>query len=191
MDREKIRIQIYLANAGVLSLFFTVLVGLSFSAPAQTATAVKELVKSLSNNKLRVETTATPYKLVGDFNGDKVEDVAVIVSLADTVENIRRAIKIENPYAGAWGDEINTELLALFIIHGKGKGWQFAQESSVLLLGQNSALIFQKGRLGESGDGMKIEKDRRGRVRIVFPTEASEGILKWNGKTYAWNETQP
>lgn len=100
-------------------------------------------------------------------------------------------MKIENPYERAWGKEVNTELLALFIIHGKGKGWQLAQKSSVLFLGRNSALIFEKERLNETGEGVSIEKDKAGKISLVFPTEASEGILKWNGKRYTWRETQP
>ena len=89
------------------------------------------------------------------------------------------------------GKEVNTELLALFIVHGKGKGWQFAQKSAVLLLGRNSVLIFQKERLNETGDGMRIEKNKGGKISIIFPTEASDGILKWDGKKYSWTETQP
>lgn len=180
-----------LARLLIVSIFVMLSCGLSFSARAQTASNVEDLVELISDGKLRVEMRATPYTLTGDFNGDKIEDVAVIVDINDTVENIGRAIKIENPYARAWGNEINTKLLALFIIHGKGKGWQFAQKSSVLLLGRNSALIFQKERLNETGKGMQIEKGKRGKVSIIFPTEASEGILNWNGKKYSWRETQP
>lgn len=182
------------ANLSLLITFFALLFGLSFSAEAQTAKSVENLVKSLSGGKLQVETRAFPYKLIGDFNGDKVKDVAVIVSLSDTVENIGKIVKIENPYARAWGKEINTELLALFIIHGKGKGWQFAQKSSVLFLGRNSALIFQKSRLGEHGErgnNWEIEKDKRGKVNLFFSTEGSDGTMKWNGKKYVWTESQP
>ena len=85
----------------------------------------------------------------------------------------------------------DLEILASFITHGNGKGWQFAQKSAVLLLGRNSALIFQKERLNETGDGMKIQKNKAGQISIIFPTEASDGILKWDGKKYTWRETQP
>lgn len=163
----------------------------NFSARAQTAKSVEDLVKSISGGKLRVETRASPYKLVGDFNADKIEDVAVIVDLADSVEHIKKTVKIENPYAPAWGSRINTKILALFIVHGGGKGWQYAQKSSVLFVGRNSVLIFEKERLDDPGEGMRIEKDKRGKVSIIFPTEASQGILKWNGKRYAWTETEP
>ncbi|MFN3329742.1 MAG: hypothetical protein ACK419_02325 [Pyrinomonadaceae bacterium] len=179
-----------LAVLSALKFSVLLLLVLSFSAYAQTKKSVEDLVKSLSRGTLQVETKATPYKLVGDFNNDKVEDVAVIVSLLSPIEEIAKFVKIENPYARFWGKEINPDLLALFIIHGKGKGWQFEQKSSVLLVGRNSVLIFQKKRLGEAGDGMKIEK-KKGKTRIIFPTEASEGILEWNGKKYTWKETRP
>ncbi len=29
---------------------------------------------------------------------------------------------------------------------------------------------------------MRIEKNKGGKISIIFPTEASDGILKWNGK---------
>lgn len=175
----------------ISGVFFILLFGLSFPVKGQTASCLEGLVKSLSDGKLQVETRATPYKLIGDFDGDKIEDVAVVVSLLDTVENIGKKVKIKNPYARAWGKEINPDLLALFIIHGKGKGWQVAQKSSVLLVGRNSVLIFQKERLNETGDGMKIEKNKGGKISIIFPTEASDGLLKWDGKKYTWRETQP
>ncbi len=169
--------------------FFALLLVSNFAAQAQTAKKVEDLVKSLSGGKLQVETKATPYQLVADFDGDKIKDVAVVVSLSDTVENIAKNVKIVYPYF--FKKEVDTEILALFIIHGKGKGWQYAQKSAVLFLGRNSALIFQKDRLGESGDGMELEKDKRGRVGIYFITEGSSGTIKWNGKKYVWTETQP
>lgn len=167
--------------------------GVSLFAPvfvkAQTAASVEDLVKSLSENTLRVESRATPYRLVGDFNGDKVEDVAVVVSLSDTVETIGKFVRIEYPYY--FGKDVNSEILALFIIHGKGKGWQFAQKSSVLLLGRNSALIFQKDRLDETGDAMEIQKSKRGKSSLYLITEGADGTIKWNGKKYIWTESQP
>jgi hypothetical protein len=171
------------------AVFFVLSVCLNLSIPAQTASKVEDLVKSLSGEKLKVESKATPYKLVGDFNGDKIEDVAVIVSLSDTVEKTAKTVKVAYPYY--FGKEVDAEDLALFIIHGKGKGWQFAQKSSVLFLGRNSALIFQKARLGEKGDGMELDKDKRGKVSIYFVTEGSSGTLKWNGKKYVWTESHP
>ncbi len=170
----------------------TLLFGLGISAKAQTASSVEDLVKTLSDKKLQIETKAAPYQLVGDFNGDKIEDVAVIVSLSDTIENIGKTVKIEYPYARAWGKKVKAEDLALFIIHGKGKGWQLAQKSTVLLAGQNSVLIFQKSRLGSDlVRAMEVEKDKRGRTSIVFITEGSDGTLKWNGKKYTWTESHP
>ncbi len=169
--------------------FFALLLCVPTFLMAQTATSVEDLVKSLSKNTLQVETKATPYKLTGDFNGDKVEDVAVVVSLSDTVENIGKAVKIEYPYY--FGKDVDAEILALFIIHGKDKGWQFAQKSSVLLLGRNSALIFQKSRLDETGDAMKIKKNKRGKVSLYLITEGADGTIKWNGRKYVWTESQP
>lgn len=184
----RINKQIKIAN---LAILLTLLFCLPFSANAQTAAKVEDLVKSLSGGKLEAETKAAPYQLTADFNGDKVKDAAVIVRLGDTVKNIARNVKIEYPY---FIKEVDTESFALFIIHGKGKGWQFAQKSSVLFLGRTSALIFQPRRLGEHGDGgenLEIIKDRRGRASLFFATEGADGTLKWNGKKYVWTETQP
>jgi hypothetical protein len=174
------------------TVIFVFLFGSALSIKAQTTADFEKLVKSLSDGKLKVETQAAPYYLVGDFNGDKIEDAAVIVSLIDKVENVGKVVKIEYPYAQAWGKKVKADDLALFIIHGKGKGWQSEQKSSVLMLGENSVLIFQKSRLGSDlVKAMEIEKDKRGKVSIVLITEASEGILKWNGKKYTWRETEP
>lgn len=188
INRQKVKVFKLMLTAVFMMLF-----GLTSSAAEpQTAKKVEDLVKSLSGSKLKVETKAVPYQLVGDFNGDKIKDVAVIVSLSDTVKNIAKTVKIEYPYYS--GKEVDAEDLALFVIHGAGKGWQFAQKSSVLFLGRSSALIFQKSRLGEhgeNGNNWEIEKDKRGRERLFFATEGSDGTLKWNGKKYIWTETNP
>ena len=171
---------------------FAVVLCLNSSVKAQTAKSVEDLVKSISDGKLKVETKAAPYKIVGDFDGDKVQDVAVIVSLTDTTANVAKAVAVEYPYYS--GKEVNAEDLALFIIHGKGKGWQFAQKSSILFLGTSSALIFEKPRLGEHGENgynWEIQKDKSGKAKLYFATEGSEGYLKWNGKKYIWWETNP
>lgn len=166
--------------------------GSSINASAQTTGDVEKLVDSLSGGKLQVETQAAPPFVVGDFNGDKIEDAAVIVSLKDSAANVGKSVKIEYPYATAWGKKVKTEDLALFIIHGKGKGWQTEQKSSFLMLGENSVLIFQKSRLGSDlTQAMEVKKDKRGKSSVVFITEASDGTLKWNGKKYTWTESQP
>lgn len=180
------------AAALTLTALVTVSLCINFSAQAQTAKNVEDLVKSVSGGKLTVETKAKPYELIGDFNGDKIKDVAVIVDLSDTVENVAKSVNIEYPYYT--GKEVDADALALFIIHGKGKGWQFAQKSSILFLGSNSALIFQKPRLGEYGENggnWEIQKDKRGKVHLFFATEGSDGTLRWNGKKYVWTETEP
>lgn len=171
---------------------FGILFALNFAAQAQTAASVEKLVETLSGGKLKTETKAVPYNIVADFDGDKINDVAVIVSLADTVANIGKTVKIQYPYYGE--KEVGADDLALFIIHGKGKGWQFAQKSAVLFLGRSSALIFQKDRLGESGAGgnnWELKKDKTGKASLFFGTEASDGTMKWNGKKYVWTESEP
>lgn len=178
--------------ATMLTAILTLPLWLSFPAKAQTAKSAEDLVKSISGGKLKVETKAVPYELIGDFNGDKVKDVAVIVSLSDTPANVAKSVKVQYPYYGE--KEVSTEDLALFIIHGKGKGWQFAQKNSVLFLGRSSALIFQKPRLGEHGENgsnWEIKQDKRGKVSLFFATEGSDGTMKWNGKRYKWTETNP
>ena len=168
--------------------FFAFLFGLSLSVKAQTAKTVEEIVESVSGGKLRVETKATPYKLAADLNGDKVEDVAVVVELLELPKNISPTVKKVYPY---YTQEVSKNDLALLIIHGKGKGWQYAQKETILLVGSNSALIFEKSRLDEKGDAIEIKKDKNGRVKLLFSTEGSEGYLKWNGKKYVWWETNP
>lgn len=182
-------IKSFLTNALVI---FVPVFNLNSSASAQTASTVEELVKSLSGGTLQVETKAAPYKLVADFDGDKIKDVAVIVSLADTPANVAKNVKVQYPYYSE--KEVSTDDLALFIIHGKDKGWEYAQKSSVLFLGRNSALIFQRDRLGESGEkgnNWEIKKDKRGKSTLFFGTEASSGTLQWNGKKYVWTESEP
>lgn len=177
-------------NSLVLTLttYFMLLLCLSLSINAQTVQSVEDLVKLLSDGKLKVETRAVPYQLAGDFNGDKVKDIAVIVELLDLPKNISPAIKKVYPY---YIKTVAQNDLIMLIIHGKGKGWQFAQKESILLLGRNGAMIFDKERLNEEGEKIEIEKTKDNKTRIFFSTEAASGALKWNGKKYIWSETQP
>ncbi len=183
----KIKRQIQSSPAKIIG-FLILFLGLSFSIRAQTEASVEKLVNSLSAGKLRVESKATPYKLTGDFNGDKIEDIAIIVELMDSPENVSSKIKKVYPY---YSKEVAKNDLMMLIVHGAGKGWKTAQKESFLLIGENSALIFEKQRLAEKGDGVKIEKDKGGKLRLYFPTEGSEGYLKWNGKKYVWWESEP
>lgn len=170
-----------------LSLIFFALMIFTISSAAQTASTVEDLVKQISGDTLKVEMKATPYKVVGDFDGDKVSDIAVIVSLTDTPANIAKKVKVQFPYYKE--KEVSNDDLALFIINGQGKGWETAQKSSILFLGRNSAMIFQKERLGETGDGMKLKTDKNGRAFIEFVTESARGTMKWNKKRYVWTES--
>lgn len=190
----KFKVKSRSADSFFLKLIFcsVLLCGLNSSAQSQTAATAENLVETLSGGKLRAETKAKPYYLVADFDGDKIKDAAVVVSLADTVENVGKAVKVEYPFYTK--KEVDAEDLAVFIIHGAGKGWQSAQKSSVLFLGRSSGLIFQKARLGEGGAGgnnWEIKKDKRGRAELFFATEASDGTLRWNGKKYVWTESEP
>lgn len=187
----EVLIKIYkeLAKAFLLSLIiFALTFCLSICAEAQTERSVKEIVKTLSGGKLKVETRAKPYKLEADFNGDKIKDAAIVVELLDLPKNIGAKIKKAYPY---YSKKASKNDLAMLIIHGAGKGWRTAQKESILLVGENSAMIFEKERFNEEGDSVEIERQKNGRVRLFFSTEGSEGYLKWNGKRYVWWETNP
>lgn len=178
-------------------IFFLLLVSMVGMTSAQSLKDVEKLVTKLSKGKLRVESRATPYMLAGDFNRDGVKDAAIVVELKDSYKKIGYPIKVRNPYAPSWGKEVDESLLQLLIIHGKGKGWRFAQKENILLVGRNSVGVFQKERLGaepnlkNEGDFFTIERSKKWRIQLVFFTEASEGILWWNGKNYQWTETEP
>ncbi len=163
-------------------------------------TDVRELVDKLSDTRLQ----AVGEPLIGDFNKDGIQDIAtsVLIKLEPELGGMallkQRSIKVEylcHPSQNCC-DEIDFDQPALLILHNAARGWRslnaagFKLGSAVLLRGRANVFAFQKKKV-PNDLGFTVKKDRPSGSYIEFPTEASEGILRWRGGRYTWFETEP
>ncbi len=152
-------------------------------------------VARVFNKAATVDESYTPSVLVGDFNGDGSEDIAIVIKpnpsalteinneLANwTLEDVRDNEQPTKPKPAK--AEKDDELIA--IIHGVGeKGWRNPQARQTFLL--RNAL----------GKGPVVEPARRSSAPTTsaIPTAAGDiiretinnhrGLIYWNGARYA------
>ena len=178
--------------------------------PGQTA-AVAAALRTSYGSAVEAVAAFKPYYVIGDFNGDRAEDIVVAVRLKGQRNDLPADVKIYNPFEqpkAVWpADPVANPMIALAIIHGGKAGWQTTPPlEKYLLFGQSPVLILNYGRV-TSGDpnAVKtlIELLQKGSKRlknlgwppaaakgdsIILGTEATDSILYWNGKNYRWEE---
>lgn len=149
-----------------------------------------------------------PSSLAGDFNGDGVEDLAIVVTLPKGLGGLPKTVKVLWPYGFDDPKEAESaptpaqRLIA--IIHGGRSGKETVPQSAYLFAGGSNALIVQTGRTAdELKDVMSVVKKKRKPKEDVpltppkgvrgdslyLDTEAAGALLYWNGKTYRWYES--
>jgi len=122
---------------------------------------------------------------------------------------LSKDVRVLNPfyndpsYGPAYpADPAAKPTLAFAIIHGAKAGWKTSESTEkFLLVGASPILAMELDREKSAPDsGMELMRKRaRPRKRgwppaaakgdsIYLPTEGSDSILYWNGKTYRWEE---
>jgi hypothetical protein len=184
----------------------------SSAVPPRAVNKAKEVpVESLirENFGLNVEVVggSKPTVLKGDFNGDGIADLAVLVKPKGKRGELLPGVLLVQTAEGA-KDPAPTSLLngenSLALIHGSATGWQTPKPSGKFL-------IYAFGWIGWNGTQTgklvvlpksKQQRDKQGYATIspenyvsmpkfnkgdaiVVPTEAGiNTLLYWNGKTY-------
>jgi hypothetical protein len=152
-------------------------------------------------------TSKSPFFIVGDFNGDESEDVALIARPAPgklqdvnselsnwTIQDADRALgpmdkkvviaaKEERP-AVAKGEEV------LAIIHGVGaKGWRDSDARQAYIVKHAAATLL--------GTAPSISQKAIRIMHLPFPTDIikqvrnnKKGFLFWTGGVYAWHPSE-
>ena len=152
-----------------------------------------------------------PFYLMGDFNGDRAQDILVVVLFKVQQDKLPPDVRVLTPFgygpAAFPSDPLAKPSASLAIIHGTKAGWQSSPAAEkFLLVGQSPILIleYDRGVSTHPADHLnlmeivrKAGKRRRGATRppavakgdsILLGTEAADSILYWNGKTYRWKE---
>lgn len=180
------------------------------AGPNQSA-LIAEVLRTTYGSTVEAASSFQPFYLSGDFNGDEVPDILVVVRITGQRANLPLDVKLYNPFerpkAVFPADPSANPTLALAIIHGGRPGWQTPPAlEKFLLLGESPVLILNYGRITSAGPQdrenlMELMKKRARRPRgdawpplaakgdsIVLGTEATDSILYWNGKNYRWEE---
>jgi len=166
---------------------------------------VREAVARIYKDTVTIETGRAPAYIVGDFNDDGFEDIAVVVRpTKDNLEELNdefanwivedpRQINLPDPHKSVQTLPVNTrpvikpDDLLLTIIHGyKREGWRNREAQQTYLLdnaaGNSMTPMSLKDLPGASGN-----QNRTGDV--ISETLAGEkGFLYWTGAKYAWRK---
>jgi hypothetical protein len=164
--------------------------------PGEVQDAVKRVFKDVAV----VDTTATPHFIVGDFNGDASQDLAVVVKPAmgklEALNEEYPAWLLRDPFARAPSSDpqlrVSENETLLAVIHGYGPNeWRDQQATQTFLLknsaGQNlestSNVDFVK-----SNSGRRIPRLRGDVISEVV--RGTQGCLYFSSATYRWYDPQ-
>lgn len=193
----------------------------SLSGQTKTQTKASQLSQTTLKNMLQtsfgsaVEPVSAfkPYYLTGDFNGDRAQDILIVVRIKGTRAELASDVTLYNPFERPKAvfptNPSANPTLAFAIIHGSKPGWQTPPAlEKFLLLGETPILILNYGRAinatpGDTNALMELLKKRSTKFRadgwppaaakgdaIMLATEATDSILYWNGKNYRWEEAE-
>jgi hypothetical protein len=163
--------------------------------PPPELKTVEEAVKRVFKDAALVDTTHQPAFVVGDFNGDSSQDVAVVIKpvsdkIADMNEEFPNWI-LRDPFGAAERSPrlkiaANDELLA--VIHGYGpNGWHDPQATQTFLLKNVAGSGMQTQPVKDfaaANQGKKLPLLRGDLVGEVI--EGKSGYLYFADATYAW-----
>lgn len=175
-------------------------------APAPKISEVREAVKRVFESVTTPDATPGPIYVVGDFNGDGSEDLAVIVKpnegkLSEVNNEVANWIledprKVFIPRANATAPlpsqpaPVRAEKgdMLLAIIHGVGpQGWRSTEAKQTFLLKNGGA----SNMTAESLKSLRASKDKqklptiRGDA-IHSAIDGKSGLILWTGAKYAW-----
>jgi len=180
-------------------------------APAAKPAEVEQAIERVFKGAVTIKTDRTPYFIVGDFNGDSSQDLAVAVKptpgnllaindelapwiLGEPVETAKPALK-GAPYSKLHAEmarrrrvviEERDNLLA--VIHGfQSKGWRDPQATQTYLLKDAvGAKMETQARKQIVWAGNKDKLPRIWGDVIAQSINEQYGFLYYNGANYSW-----
>jgi hypothetical protein len=162
------------------------------SAPPPTEAELRAVIKKNYQDVVTVDDSrATPF-MIGDFNGDDSEDIAVVVKprkLSDLNSEYVNWI-LEDPHnVQQIAKNVRSNEVLLAVIHGhQREGWrhEFARQTYLLknAVGTELETIPIK-QLRSSGESRVLPRLRGDVIREKFKDSA--GIIYWTGGKYAWH----
>lgn len=195
-------------KAALLSACLAILVfgHSSIGTPQASVNAAIAVQRSFGNG-VEVVTSFKPFQVTGDFNGDRLQDLAVVVRITGARNLLPKEVRLLNPFER--GESIHfprpsDSRLALAILHD----WKNpAATARFLLLGESPILSLQNARAisKEESDrngllGIRSRSSKRrspepfpraakGDVVLLATEVGGDSLLYWNGRTYLWEDS--
>jgi len=176
--------------------------------PKAQSAAVTEALQASFGSAVEAVTGFKPFYLTGDFNGDGMQDIVIVVRIKERRTALPKDVRLINPFYSSPkvtfpANPASENKLALAIIHS----WKTPQTAAkFLLVGEAPILILVHERTSDpdGAKGLMELMSKRGKRRrgqtfpptakgdvILLGTEVgSDSPLYWNGKTYRWEEPE-
>lgn len=183
----------------------------SVKLPPPKPEEVREVTARVYKDAVAIDTSHQPVYVVGDFNGDGSEDIAVVVKPAKgKLEEINSEVAnwiLEDPRRVLLPDpnktvqklpqepgpvKVQPDDLLLTIIHGyKDKGWRNTEARQAYLLANAVGTSMTAAPLKDllSANGNKNGVMQSGDV-IKVTLRGEPGFIYWTGAKYAWHKKQ-
>jgi len=182
------------------------------AAPEQDqSAAVVKAVEDTFGPAVEPLTALKPFYLTGDFNGDRIPDLLVVVQIKLKRSELLKDVTVLNPfYSGRFHspgyptDPAADPRRGFAIIHGSKAGWKTPlPRGKYLLAGESPITVtmsFATGAPGEGNSYFRLVKKGSKEYRTTFrqpkargdlidlPTNGAGSYLYWNGRTYQWEE---
>ena len=171
---------------------------------AGTGAKVQAAVRRLFGPSVEPAAEYKSYSLTGDFNGDALEDLLVLVRLKGAKSSLPKEVTVLNPWGYETKSSAGTSALALAIIHAARGGWDTQAPGGIFLLSDReffSTPVWEsptdEALIGVRKKGSPRANRRGSSPRaargdtITLTTEAGiDVLLYWDGKTYRLDTPQ-
>lgn len=170
---------------------------------------VREAVTRVYQDAVAIDTRQSPAYIVGDFNGDNSQDIAVVVRPAkgklEEINNEYANWILEDPRLIVLPDpnksvqklppnpgpvKVKADDTLLAIIHGyKEAGWRNHEARQTYMLNNavGTSMAAEPRKDFQSATGVKNTPVRSGDV-IKETLAGEQGFLYWTGAKYAWHK---
>jgi len=164
------------------------------AAPSPTEAELRAAVKRNYEDIVSIDDSRPTPFMIGDFNGDSSEDIAVVVKpqkLSDLNSEYVNWILEDPHHLEQPSMNVSKNDLLLAVIHGhKREGWrhEFARQTYLLknAVGTDLETMSIK-QLRSSGQSKRLPGLRGDVIREKL--KGSGGIIYWTGGKYAWHPT--
>lgn len=162
------------------------------SGPSPTEAELHAVVKRNYEDVVTIDDSRPTPFIIGDFNGDSSEDIAVVVKprkLSDLNSEYVNWILEDPHHLQQASINVRKNDLLLAVIHGhKGEGWrhEFARQTYLLKNAVGTDLATMSiTQLRSSGESRLLPSLRGDVIREKL--QGSGGIIYWTGGKYAWH----